>query len=123
MKFILELTKSYHGSKNKKKQQHHQITQDTCTSEAQNEIIVDSKKHIQQQHSDTKTSFEHFQENTTGSTNNSNNENKNSSNFTDNGIAKGNESGSDGSQIQCIRFSPFQQQQWHTLLDHNHQEL
>lgn len=92
--------------------------QDTCTSEAQNEIIVDSKKHLQQ-HSDTKSPFEHFQENTS----NTNNENKNSSNFTDNVIAKGNESGSDGSQIQCIRFSPFQQHQWHTLLDHNHQEL
>lgn len=38
-------------------------------------------------------------------------------------IAKGNDSGSDGSQIQCIRFSVFQQHQWHALLDHNHQEL
>ncbi|KAL7027562.1 hypothetical protein ACKWTF_005484 [Chironomus riparius] len=113
-----KLPKSYHGSKSKKKQQHHQISQDTCTSEVQNEIIVDTKKHLQP-HNDTKSSFEHFQENSS----NTNNENKNSSNFTDNVIAKGNESGSDGSQIQCIRFSPFQQHQWHTLLDHNHQEL
>jgi hypothetical protein len=56
--------------------------------------------------------------------NNENNENKSNNNtFVDNAITKGNESGSDGSQIQCIRFSTFQQQQWHTLLDHNHQEL
>lgn len=53
-----------------------------------------------------------------------NNENKSNNNtFVDNTITKGNESGSDGSQIQCIRFSTFQQQQWHSLLDHNQQEL
>lgn len=55
------------------------------------------------------------------------NENKNNSNssLADNAMSKGNgnESGSDGSQIQCIRFSLFQQHQWHTLLDHNQQEL
>jgi hypothetical protein len=52
-----------------------------------------------------------------------NNENKSDNTFVDNTMTKENESGSDGSQIQCIRFSNFQQQQWHTLLDHNHQEL
>jgi hypothetical protein len=118
----LESSKNYHGVKSKKKQQQQQqqiqIAQDSCTSDQQNEILVDSKKHlqIQQQQQEAKTLSEQYQEN--------NNENKsNNSVFSDNLISKGNESGSDGSQIQCIRFSSFQQQQWHTLLDHNHQEL
>ncbi|CAO1397331.1 unnamed protein product [Diamesa tonsa] len=34
-----------------------------------------------------------------------------------------NSSTTDASQIQCIKFGVFQQHQWHTLLDHNHQEL
>lgn len=53
-----------------------------------------------------------------------NNFTSSTSSSADNVMSKGNdESGSDGSQIQCIRFSSFQQHQWHTLLDHNHQEL
>jgi hypothetical protein len=109
--FLLETSKSYHTTKNKKKQQQQHVaqSQDNCISEA-NEITSDKK------HSQDIKSHDHFHEN------NENNKN-NSNNFADNMMAKGNESGSDGSQIQCIRFSPFQQHQWHTLLDHNHQEL
>lgn len=51
-----------------------------------------------------------------------NNENKNTNNFMDI-MSKSNDSSQDASQIQCIKFGVFQQHQWHTLLDHNHQEL
>jgi hypothetical protein len=105
--------------KSKKKQQQQQqqiqITQESCnTTEQQNEIIVDSKKHLQIQQ-EAKTLTEQYSEN--------NNENKSNNVFSDSMMSKGNDSGSDGSQMQCIRFNSFQQHQWHTLLDHNHQEL
>lgn len=107
MKVIfLEPVKHYSNTKSKKKHHHVPLARDvgdTITAEGKN-----AEKKSQQ---DCKSN-DVFQEN---------NENK-SSNYMD-VIAKGNDSGSDGSQIQCIRFSVFQQQQWHILLDHNHQEL
>lgn len=117
MTLFLYLEKNYHNSKNKKKQliHHHPI----ADSSLNNDEIADDKKR------DPKIPTDHFHD---SSANNNENKNMNftsttSSSVTDNAMSKGNESGSDGSQIQCIRFSSFQQHQWHTLLDHNHQEL
>lgn len=101
----LEPTKHY-GSKSKKK--HHHVPAPRDVSDA-----ITAEKSDKKSQQDCKSN-DAFQEN---------NENKNSNNYIDNAIAKSNDSGSDGSQIQCIRFSVFQQHQWHTLLDHNHQEL
>lgn len=76
--------------------------------------IDDEGKHSEKKSQHESKGSETFQEN---------NENKSSNNYMDSVMAKSNDSGSDGSQIQCIRFSLFQQHQWHSLLDHNHQEL
>lgn len=103
---ISEATKHYNGTKSKKKHNHVLAARETP------EVTMDVKKNEKKSVQDTK-SIDVFHEN---------NENK-SSNYSDNAMAKGNDSGSDGSQIQCIRFSLFQQHQWHALLDHNHQEL
>jgi hypothetical protein len=103
---ILEPSKHY-GGKSKKK--HHHVPSSTHENTEKAAADTKSDKKLQM---DSKSN-DAFQEN---------NENK-SSNYGDNMLAKGNDSGSDGSQIQCIRFSLFQQQQWHPLLDHNHQEM
>lgn len=82
-----------------------------------NNVKIDKKKNSSnQQDSNAKLNGkENFQENS---------DNKSNSNFLDGILAKSTESLSqDSSQIQCIRFSAFQQPQWHLLYDHNHQEL
>lgn len=104
---LSETSKQYGNSKSKKK--HHHVS---ASLEVSDKIISETKSSDKKTQQDAKGS-ETFQEN---------NENK-SSNYADSLLAKGNDSGSDGSQIQCIRFSLFQQHQWHSLLDHNHQEL
>jgi hypothetical protein len=105
---FLEPSKHYGGNKSKKKHHHVALT----AHESGEKAAADTKSGDKKSQQDLKTN-DTFQEN---------NENK-SSNYVDNMLAKGNDSGSDGSQIQCIRFSLFQQNQWHALLDHNHQEM
>ena len=102
-----ETSKQYGNNKGKKK--HHHVS---SSLESSDKVATDTKSSDKKSLQDTKAS-DTFQEN---------GENK-SSNYADSMLAKGNDSGSDGSQIQCIRFSLFQQHQWHSLLDHNHQEM
>ncbi|CRK89600.1 CLUMA_CG003248, isoform A [Clunio marinus] len=102
--------KHYGGVKSKKKHHHVQPTNEiseTVTTGRKSNNNNDKKSQL------SSKANEVFEEN---------NENKNN-NYIDNMTSKGNDSGSDGSQTQCIRFNVFQQQQWHSLLDHNHQEL
>lgn len=108
--FIAETIKHYFGNKNKKRHHHVASTHTREMNDTSNELKASDKKPQQEIKSTDTFLIE-------------NNENKSNNTFVDNTMTKENESGSDGSQIQCIRFSTFQQQQWHTLLDHNHQEL
>lgn len=114
--FKVECKKSYTAKNKKKHLVHHSNTETTDESTALDDTNCDAKNH--HENANDKKNVNNF---ATASSSSS------ASNIvtaaTDNSMSKGNESGSDGSQIQCIRFSLFQQQQWHTLLDHNHQEL
>lgn len=107
MCLIAETIKHYFANKSKKRHHHHVASVSEVTNEARERKASDKKAQ-----SDIKSDT--FHENI---------ENKSNNAFAESVTSKGNESGSDGSQIQCIRFSTFQQHQWHTLLDHNHQEL